>query len=408
MDSEPYKSESFWTSHHNWTNPPELPDASDIEFHDTTFRDGEQQPGVYFTEDEKVELGKLYSEIGIDRLEPGLPLVSEEDKNAIKRLANEGLDATVMAFTRCVKEDVEVAVDCDVDGVVMEVPSSSHLIEHAYDWSYDQAMEYAVEATQYAHEQGLYVSFFCIDSSRAAPDDLITILDRVATEGHADSLNVVDTFGALSPEGTRALVNLVKDNFDLPIEAHVHNDFGLGVANTLAALGAGATVAHTTVTGLGERAGNANFEELAMALQALYGKDIGVDLPQLKEVAELTAEASGQPIPGSTPIVGDRLFDIEAGIITAWWNRLEEQDMPTTMYPYHWELAGNHAPRICIGKMSGLATVQYWCDRLGLERPEESEQEEILQTLKRTSIDEQRELTPVEFVDAYRHTLGIE
>lgn len=261
------------TSHHNWNDPPEFP--KEIKFHDTTFRDGEQQPGVVFSEEDKVELGKLYSDVGIDRIEAGLPLVSESDRNAIKRLSNENLDADIFAFTRCIKDDVETAVECEVDGVVMEIPSSKHLIENAYDWTYDEALEYATNATQYAHEQGLFVSFFCIDSSRASPENLLAILDQIATNGHADSLNVVDTFGALSPEGTRELVRLVSENFDLSIEAHVHNDFGLGVANTLAALAAGAEIAHTTVTGLGERSGNANFEEVATGLEGALRTGVG-------------------------------------------------------------------------------------------------------------------------------------
>jgi len=405
---EPYRSDLHWTSHHNDTDPEDLPPAEEITFHDTTFRDGEQQPGVVFSEEEKVELGKLYSDIGIDRLEPGLPLVSEDDKRAITRLADEGLSADVYAFTRCVKEDVAVAVECNADGVVMEIPSSEHLIEHAYDWSYDEALEYAIEATTYAHDQGLDVSFFCIDSSRADPDNFLHILDRVATEGHADSLNVVDTFGALSPEGTRSLVRLVDRNFDLPIEAHVHNDFGLGVANTLAALTAGATVAHTTVTGLGERSGNAVFEEVATALKGLYGRDLDLAFDRFTEVAERTAAASQVEIPESKPIVGENQFGIEAGIIAAWWNRLRKQNMPTTMYPYHWDLVGQDPPRIVIGKMSGLATVEYWADRLGLDIPPESEGEEILQEIKRRSIAEKRTLPVEEFVDIYRDVMGME
>lgn len=398
--SEPYKSNLYWTSHQNWVEEADF--ANEIKFHDTTFRDGEQQPGVVFSEEEKVELGKLYSDAGIDRLEPGLPLVSDADKRAIKRLANEGLDADVYAFTRCVKDDVETAVECDVDGVVMEIPSSRHLIEHAYDWSYEEALQYAIEATKYAADQGIDVSFFCIDSSRAAPEDLITILRRVKEEGHADSLNVVDTFGALAPAGTRSLVNLVSNEFDLPIEIHVHNDFGLGVANTLAGLEAGAEIAHTTVTGLGERSGNATFEEVATSLTALYDIDLDLDLSRVNELASATSQASGVSIPESRPVVGDNQFGVEAGIIAAWWTRLSERDMPLAMYPYHWDLVGQNAPRIVIGKMSGLATIQYWCTRLGLTVPPEDVQEDVLQSIKETSIDEKRELSPEEFVDAYQ------
>lgn len=405
-DTEPYRSESHWTSHHNWDTQLTLPD--NIRFHDTTFRDGEQQPGVVFSEEDKVELGKLYSDIGIDRIEAGLPLVSDADKRALTRLSAENLDADVYAFSRCVKEDVSVAVECGVDGIVMEIPSSRHLIENAYDWSYDQALEYAIDATTYAADQGVHVSFFCIDSSRADPDDLLTILETVAEEGHADSLNVVDTFGSLSPHGTRALVNLVSDRFDLPIEAHVHNDFGLGVANTLAALEAGAEVAHTTVTGLGERSGNANFEELALALKTLYGVDLDLSYGRFVEVAEKTAAASGVPIPESKPVVGENQFGIEAGIIASWWNKLRKKGLPLAMYPYHWDLVGQRPPRIAIGKMSGLGTVEYWIERLGLDVPSDSEQEEILHRIKDQSIDEKREIAVEEFVDLYRDVLGLD
>lgn len=408
VDESAYHTDDVWTSHYNWEEPPDFPAAADIQFHDTTFRDGEQQPGIVFSEDEKVELGELYSDVGIDRLEPGMPLVSQADENAIRRLCDAGLDADVMAFTRCVKSDVESAVDCGVDGVVMEIPASRHLIKNAYDWSYEQALEYAIEATEYAGDQGVHVSFFCIDASRADPDDFINILETVASEGHADSVNVVDTFGALSPQGTRALVRLVKENFDLPIEAHVHNDFGLGVANTLAAIGAGAEIAHTTVTGLGERSGNANFEEIATALKGLYNLDLDLDFSRFAEIAEATSKASGVPIHESKPIVGQNQFGIEAGIIVGWWNKLRKRDMPLAMYPFHWDLVGQDPPRVGIGKMSGLATVQYWCERLGLDLPGQAEQEAILEGVKELSIAQKRELDVPEFVDVYRDVMGLE
>ena len=406
QDGEPFRSESHWTSVHNWADPPSFPD--EITFHDTTFRDGEQQPGVVFDEDEKVELGTRFSEAGIDRLEPGFPPVSDADKRAITRLADAGLDADVFALSRCVKADVELALECGVDGVILEIPSSKHLLEHAYDWSYEQAIEYAIEATEYAGEQGLHVSFFCVDASRADPEDFLSILNRVVDEGHADSVNVVDTFGGLSPEGTRAIVRVVAEAFDLPIEIHTHNDFGLGVANTLAALSAGAEIAHTTVMGLGERSGNANFEEVATALRALYGVDLDLDYGAFTDLAEATAAAAGVDMPVSKPIVGQNQFGMEAGLIVHWWNKLQKKDMPLTLFPYHWDLVGNDAPKVTVGKMSGLATVVYWCERLGLAVPDDSEQEEILASIKAVSIAEKRPLELDEFVSIYRRVLGLE
>ncbi|MDX1746304.1 MAG: hypothetical protein R3324_10230, partial [Halobacteriales archaeon] len=162
------------------------------------------------------------------------------------------------------------------------------------------------------------------------------------------------------------------------------------------------------VTGIGERSGNANFEETATALRTLYDVELDLDYGRFTELARRTAAASGVQIPPSKPIVGPNQFRVEAGIIVAWWNRLREKGLPLAMYPYHWDLVGAAAPEIVIGKMSGLATVQYWCDRLGLELPSESEQEEILAGIKSISIEGKRELDLEEFVELYRDVLGLE
>ncbi|MCQ5376345.1 MAG: hypothetical protein NO474_07095 [Methanomassiliicoccales archaeon] len=388
-----WKSEDYWVSHYNFRKTLELPK---VRFHDTTFRDGEQQPGVVFTSDEKLKIGTMMSEIGIDRIEGGMPLVSEDDKKAVKMLANAGLDAEIFAFTRCMKEDVETSVTCDVDGVIMEVPSSGHLIGDAYEWSEKKAKQLAVEATAYAHDHGLYVSFFCIDLSRADAKWALDIIGAVAEEGHMDALNVVDTFGALSPEGMAELVMMLKNAFHVPIEVHTHNDFGLAVANTIAAVKAGAEVVHTTVNGLGERSGNASFEETAMCLKVLYGQEIDLDFSRFKELSDAVEKASGVKKAPNKPIVGNELFSIESGIVAGWWKTLEKKNRALTMFPYHWTLVGQDPPRIVLGKKSGLASVLYWAEKLGIALSEE-EARKILIEVKNTSIKKKGLLTEKEF-----------
>jgi len=388
-----WKSEDYWVSHYNFRKTLELPK---VRFHDTTFRDGEQQPGVVFTSDEKLKIGTMMSEIGIDRIEGGMPLVSEDDKKAVKMLANAGLDAEIFAFTRCMKEDVETSVACDVDGVIMEVPSSGHLIGDAYEWSEEKAKQLAVEATAYAHDHGLYVSFFCIDLSRADAEWALDIIGAVAEEGHMDALNVVDTFGALSPEGMAELVMMLKNAFRVPIEVHTHNDFGLAVANTIAAVKAGAEVVHTTVNGLGERSGNASFEETAMCLKVLYGQEIDLDFSRFKELSDAVEKASGVKKAPNKPIVGNELFSIESGIVAGWWKTLEKKNRALTMFPYHWTLVGQDPPRIVLGKKSGLASVLYWAEKLGIALSEE-EARKILIEVKNTSIRKKGLLTEKEF-----------
>jgi isopropylmalate/homocitrate/citramalate synthase len=388
-----WKSEDYWVSHYNFRKSLDLPR---VKFHDTTFRDGEQQPGVVFTSEEKLKIGTMMSEIGIDRIEGGMPLVSEDDRKAVKMLANAGLDAEIFAFTRCMKEDVETSVACDVDGVIMEVPSSGHLIGDAYEWSEEKAKQLAVEATAYAHDHGLYVSFFCIDLSRADADWALDIIGAVAEEGHMDALNVVDTFGALSPEGMTELVTMLKNAFSVPIEVHTHNDFGLAVANTIAAVKAGAEVVHTTVNGLGERSGNASFEETAMCLKVLYGQEIDLDFSRFKELSDAVEKASGVKKAPNKPIVGNELFSIESGIVAGWWKTLEKKNKALTMFPYHWTLVGQDPPRIVLGKKSGLASILYWAEKLGIELSEEKARK-ILMEVKNTSIRKKGLLTEKEF-----------
>ncbi|MBC7107241.1 MAG: pyruvate carboxyltransferase [Methanomassiliicoccales archaeon] len=388
-----WKSEDYWVSHYNFRKSLDLPR---VKFHDTTFRDGEQQPGVVFTSEEKLKIGTMMSEIGIDRIEGGMPLVSEDDRKAVKMLANAGLDAEIFAFTRCMKEDVETSVACDVDGVIMEVPSSGHLIGDAYEWSEEKAKQLAVEATAYAHDHGLYVSFFCIDLSRADADWALDIIGAVAEEGHMDALNVVDTFGALSPEGMTELVTMLKNAFSVPIEVHTHNDFGLAVANTIAAVKAGAEVVHTTVNGLGERSGNASFEETAMCLKVLYGQEIDLDFSRFKELSDAVEKASGVKKAPNKPIVGNELFSIESGIVAGWWKTLEKKNKALTMFPYHWTLVGQDPPRIVLGKKSGLASILYWAEKLGIELSEEKARK-ILIEVKNTSIRKKGLLTEKEF-----------
>ncbi|MEM2944496.1 MAG: hypothetical protein QXN93_05875 [Methanomassiliicoccales archaeon] len=390
-----WKTDDYWVSHYNFRNEIRFPK---IKFHDTTFRDGEQQPGVVFTSEEKLRIGSLMSEVGIDRIEGGMPLVSEDDRKAVKLLANAGLEAEIFAFTRCMKEDVETSVDCDVDGVIMEIPSSAHLIGDAYEWSVERAKKLATEATAYAHDHGLYVSFFCIDLSRADASWAFEIISAVAKEGHMDSLNVVDTFGVLTPEGIADLVTILKSEFRVPIEVHTHNDFGLAVANTLAAIKAGAEVAHTTVNGIGERSGNASFEETAMCLKLLYGQEINLNFSRFKELSDAVEKASGMRKPSNKPIVGNELFTVESGIVAGWWKVLEGKERPLTMFPYRWTLVGQNPPRIVLGKKSGLASVIYWAEKLGFKISEE-DAKKILTEVKNLSIRKKGLLTEREFIE---------
>lgn len=366
-----------------------------IRFHDVTLRDGEQQAGLVFNKDQKIRLAERLAEVGVDRIEAGMPAVSPQDEAAVREIARRNLGTQVFAFARCMIDDVKRARDCGVQGVVVEIPSSEHIIREAYGWQVEKAIELSIEATRFAHEQGLYTVFFPIDFSRADLEWGLNLIKRVATDGYMDALALVDTFGVLAPHAVSYLVRRVRAEVDRPLECHFHNDFGLGVANTIMALASGCQVAHTTLTGVGERAGNTPFEELAVALRVLYGQDTGVRVDRLYETARVLQEISGIEIPANRPIIGESLFDIESGIITTWYRNCYHR-VPSEIFPMRPGFLGRNEPRILMGKGSGIDNVHLWLERAGLEATEEQAQE-LLAVVKADSLAKGRVLTEDEF-----------
>jgi isopropylmalate/homocitrate/citramalate synthase len=306
-----------------------------------------------------------------------------------------GLNAEVLSFSRCMAEDVEKAADTGVKGVVMEVPSSEHIIEKAYKWPVERAIDITIEATLYAHQLGLSTVFFPIDASRAEMTWYLNLIERIATEGHMDALVLVDTFGVLSPQAVQYFVTRTKERIKKPLETHFHMDFGLGVANTIVALMNGVETVHTTVTGLGERAGNVPMEDLVMALTTLYGVDTGIKLDKLYGLSQEVLKRANHPIPPNRQIVGDNLFDVESGIITSWYKNTVPDHL-TEMFPFLPEVVGHREPRIVLGKGSGLDSVGIWLQRIGVKASDD-EMLEILTHVKQSSLEKKALLTEDEF-----------
>ena len=353
--------------------------------HDITLRDGEQQAGLVFNKEDKIKIARMLDEVGVHRIEAGMPAVSTEDKEAVKAVAHEGLNAKVFCFARCMKRDVDLALECDVDGVEMEIPSSEHIIKYAYGWSLEKAIDLSIEATRYAADHGLYVAFFTIDATRADLDWWFKIINNVATKGHMDSLVLVDTFGVCTPEAIRYFTRRAKEQINKPIEAHFHNDFGLATANTLAAVCEGAEIVHTTVNGIGERMGNADLAEVALALEALYGIELGLKYDKLYELSKLVEKLSGVQMPPHKPVVGDGAFRVESGIIAGWWARLEELNKPLIMFPYTWDLVGQKGVEMLLGKKSGRDSIIRKLKEMGQD-PSKVDVDKILEEVKEESI----------------------
>src|SRR6202166_1615527 len=229
MSQEPWKTDKWFVSPWNFTDAvrEQLHFPKQVKFHDITLRDGEQQSGVIFTKDDKIRIAEALAGDGVHRIEAGMPVVSPSDTAAIKEIVKRKLGPQIFAFSRCMVDDVKRAVDCGVDGIVMEVLSSTHIIEYAYKWALEKAIDLSFECTKYAHEQGLEVGFFPIDFSRADMKWVLDLIMRVANEGHMDALALVDTFGVLAPHAMQYLVREAKKRVTKRLEAHFHMDYGM-------------------------------------------------------------------------------------------------------------------------------------------------------------------------------------
>jgi isopropylmalate/homocitrate/citramalate synthase len=405
MSQEPWKTDKWFVSPWNFNDAvrSELSFPKEIKIHDITLRDGEQQTGVIFTKDDKIRIAEGLAEAGVHRIEAGMPVVSPSDQAAIKEIVKRNLGPQVFAFSRCMVDDVKRAVDCGVSGIVMEVPSSQHIIQYAYQWPLEKAIQLSIESTAYAHQQGLEVVFFPIDFSRADITWVLDLILRVANEGHMDALALVDTFGVVSPHAMQYLVRQVKARVNKRLEAHFHMDFGMGIANTIMAVAEGVEVIHSTVLGLGERAGNVPMEETAMALLTLYGIDIGLKYEKLYSLARLVQELSGHAVPSNRPVVGEALFQIESGIIASWFQNCGAQH-PTELFPYHWDVVGQPPAKIVLGKGSGIDSIKGALRERGIEFTED-EAMQVVAAVKEFSLRHKRLLTESEFRSVLEATL---
>ncbi len=404
--NHPWKTERFFTSSWNWFAEvrEQLSFPAAIKIHDVTLRDGEQQAGVVFRRQEKVAIARKLAEAGVHRIEAGMPAVSAEDEAAIQDIVALGLDSEIFAFARCMPADVALAKKCGVTGVITEIPSSDHFIQKAYGKSLEWAIRASIETTQAAREAGLYTVFFTIDSTRSDLNRYMDLIEQVATEGHMDALTLADSFGGCTPQAVGAVIRKLKARFNKPLEIHCHEDFHLGVANTIAALANGASVAHVTVSAIGERAGNVGLEETVMALLCLYGVDLGIRTEKFYELSKLVQQLAGFELPPNRPIVGERLYQIESGIVGMFHRRCKGSD-PLEYIPFPAELVGRPGVEIVLGKGSGVANVEEHLERRGLQATPEQVLEMVAR-VKQTSIQKKGLLTDAEFEAVVKAVLG--
>jgi len=365
-----------------------------IRFYDTTLRDGEQTVGVVLSPQQKLEIARKLDELGLSRIEAGFPRVSPDDAEAIQLMQKANLKAELWGFSRAVKADIEELVRLGLRASVIEAPTSDLKLS-AYGLTREDVLKRVVDAMSFAKQNGIKVAFFGVDGTRTDLDFLKKI-NLAALEAGATEIVVVDTIGACGPEAVEFLVREVCGwvGPTIPVHFHGHNDFGMATACAVAAVRAGATWIQGTINGMGERAGNADICEIALALRCLYDVPVALDLTKVRDVSETVSKSSGYTLDAWKPLVGENLFVRESGAVAAQFH------IPEAIEPYSAELVNAHRS-IVLGKKSGLDSIDLKCKELGLTIKSE-QRAPILAEVKKRSIAKRGLLTDEEFQEIVR------
>ncbi len=345
-----------------------------IKILDTTLRDGEQTPGVSLTLDDKIEIAQQLDKLGVDIIEAGFPSSSEGERKVVKEIKQLGLTSQICALSRCTQKDIDAALSCDVDLIHIFIPTSPIQMKHAVNMTPEQVLTSTVEAIQYIKQHGVKCEFSPMDATRTEKSFLHEIC-KAAQDAGMDSLNVPDTVGCMIPKTTFELFKELKTILKTPISTHCHNDFGLAVANSLAAVEAGADQIHVAVNGLGERAGNAALEEIVTTLHVVYGYKTNINTRLLYNTSRMVSTLSGISVQANKAIVGENAFAHESGIHT---RGITEH--PLTFEPISPELVGR-TRKLVAGKLAGTRGIQAELNEIGIQ-PNQTQLIEIVQRVK--------------------------
>jgi len=286
-----------------------------IKIFDTTLRDGEQTPRVAIISEDKFKIASALVDLGVDIIEAGFPSASEGEENAVKEIAK-NFPRRICGLARCTEKDINACINADVDLIHIFIATSKIHMKYKLRMNEEQVMEKARESIQYCRDHGFKVHFSLEDATRTEEDFMIRVC-KMVDEMKVDYINIPDTVGICTPERMQHIISMLRKEISTPLAVHCHNDFGLAVANTLAGIKEGVVLPHVTVNGVGERAGNADLEQVVMGCKILY-KDYGIETniktETLYDTSKLVERIYGIKISPNFPFVGDNAFAHESGI----------------------------------------------------------------------------------------------
>lgn len=360
---------------------------------DTTLRDGEQAPGVVFGAAEKKNIARKLAETGVDELEIGYPAISPEEQSVIREIASMRLPVRLTCWSRAKQEDIMSASTCDTEGIHISFPLSRlylDLMGKDYSWVRHQLETLIPEAKKYFS----FVSAGGQDATRTSGDTLETFV-RDAADCGADRVRIADTVGIATPLTLMQQIQHLKTSVPVPLEFHAHNDLGMATANAFSAIEAGCDAVSVSVTGLGERAGNASLEELALALKLSGRYRTSIKAELLQPLCEAVAKASNRSIQDQKPVIGNAVFRHESGIHC---NALLKN--PLSYQPFLPGDIGKEKYELVIGKHSGSASIQHVLSTRGITIDRE-QAGKMLSNVRHAADRKKRGLSAAELINIY-------
>jgi methanogen homocitrate synthase len=367
-----YKEDKYWASPFNFMADNNMGlEGRNVQIHDVTLRDGEQASNVAFSLGDRIRIAEALNDLGVARIEAGMPIISAEVRNGLKQMVDMGFDSEIVGFCRTDRLDVDLAEECGVKKIIVEHLMNPYLIQQAYGIDKQKVIDNCIDVIGYAQEKGLKTIFMGWDLTRV--DDMEFLEDvytQIFGQTSPESVVLVDTLGCALPRAAGYLVKQFREWLpDTVIEYHNHNEFGIANAGVLEAVAAGADIVHSSINGLGERTGNAATEEILVLLEVLAGVNTGANLEKIMETSILLENITSVTIPRNKPIVGRGLFDSESGIGVDIMRKLQATGfkVPEVTGAFAASMVGQDEGKPVLGKNSGRSTIAYFLEKHGLE-----------------------------------------